>query len=618
MLSNFEERGFIEMKNKYPRNRLIYLLIICIFVFFHACGFPDEEEAASSDTSTADSLSLALSQVSVRSDNSDSSTITATVLDAYNASLEGVSVIFTTTGGEISASIATTDSSGDCQITFSAGPESSNQTVTITAIVTGLTSRQIPVQITGSTITLTTDSSGLEIGGDDTATLTITVADAGSLPIYDAAVTVSVDASSTGVASLSSSTGNTDVNGVLTVDVTGTGAGSVIVRVAAAGVTAAKTYTVGTTGAVFGITSPTQDPASLSTNTNLIITVNAPGMSNVVFGATIGVWDGGTNTVVTKAVAGDTASATLRSTVAGVATVQVYDSDNPSTSDSLTVAISAPSSEAAKIALQASSTVVAPSVGSTTNTVTLGATVKNASDQVVGNAAVGFSIQNPTGGGETISPVIVFTNDYGEATSTFTAGSLSSDADGVTIKATVIGSAPEVSSSLTIVIGGTAGSIMIGHATTMTSINSNTAYQLPMSVLVSDTNGNPMSGTQVSLKIWPTQYATGTTICTSTGDFINEDINKNLILDAGEDTNGDGQLTPPNSAAGSVPSIVTTDENGVATFNLVYLKESACWIEVEMTASTLVLGTETQSTYIFWFGWIVSEASNLPPSPYGP
>ncbi|MBL7175571.1 MAG: Ig-like domain-containing protein [Desulfobacteraceae bacterium] len=606
------------MKKEYPRNRFIYLLIICIFVFFHACGFPEEEETASSGASTADSLSLALSQVSVKSDNSDSSTITATVLDDNNASLEGVSVIFTTTGGEISASSATTDSSGDCQITFSAGPESSNQTVTITATVTGLTSRQIPVQITGSTITLTTDSSGLEIGGDDTATLTITVADAGSLPIYDTAVTVSVDAASTGVASLSSSTGNTDVNGVLTVDVTGTGAGSVIVRVAAAGVTATKTYTVGTTGAVFGITSPTQDPASLSTNTNLIITVNAPSMSNVVFGTTIGAWDGGTDSVVTKAVAGGTASATLRSTVAGVATVQAYDNDNPSTSDSLTVAVSAPSSEAAKIALQASSTVVAPSVGSTTNTVTLEATVKNASDQVVGNAAVGFSIQNPTGGGETISPVIVYTNDYGEATSTFTAGSLSSDADGVTIKATVIGSAPEVSSSLTIVIGGTAGSIMIGHSTTMTSINSNTAYQLPMSVLVSDTNGNPMSGTQVSLKIWPTQYSTGTTICTSTGDFINEDINKNLILDAGEDTNGDGQLTPPNSAAGSVPSTVTTDTNGVATFNLVYLKESACWVEVEMTASTLVLGTETQSTYKFWFGWIVAEKSNLPPSPYGP
>jgi hypothetical protein len=604
------------MKNKYPRDRLIYLLIICIFVFFHACGFPDEETG--SDTSTADSLSLALSRASVQSDNSDSSTITASVFDANNSPVQGVTVTFATTGGVISSASATTDSSGDCQITFSAGPESTNQTVTITATVTGVTPRQIPVQITGSTLTLTTDSTGLEIGGDDTATLTITVKDAGLVPIFDSAVTIAVEASSTGTASLSSTTGNTNPSGVLMVDVTGTAAGIVTVRVTAVGATATQAYTVGATGNVFGITSPTQDPYSLSTNTNLSITVNAPSMSNVIFATTIGVWDGVTDNVVTKAVAGDTVSATLRSTVAGVASVQVFDNDNPSTSDSLTVAISAPQGEASQIALQASSTVVAPSSGSTTNTILLSATVKNASDQVVGNSPVGFSIQDPTGGGETISPVIVYTSDYGVATATFTAGSLSSDADGVTIKATVIGSAPEISSNISIVIGGTAGSLAIGKATTVTSINNDTAYQLSMSVLVSDSNGNPMSGTRVSLKVWPSQYATGPSFCVHDvgGEFSNEDTNKNLIFDAGEDANLDGQLTPPSSAAGTVPEYVDTDENGVANFNLVYLKDSACWIEIQFTASTPVLGSETTSATQFWLGWAVADEDNLGPSPY--
>jgi hypothetical protein len=614
------------MKKEYPRNRLLYFVIICLFAFFYACGHPDEETTGgtggtgSTGSSTPASVSLALSQVSVKSDNSDSATITAAVFDASNSPVQGETITFSTTGGAISAATAITNSAGEAQITFSAGPDTTNQTVTITATVPGLTPRQIPVQITGSTVTLTTDSTGLEIGGTDTATLTIMVQDAAPDPIFATSVTISVDPSSTGTATLSATTGNTDPGGILTIDVTGTAAGSVIVRVTAAGVTATQTYTVGVIGTVFGIASPTTDPYSLDTNTDLTITVNAPGITNVVFGTTIGAWDGGTDTVVTKAVAGGTATAILRSTVAGVASVQVFDQANSSTSDSIIIAISAPTSEASQIALQASATNVSPSSGTTTNTISLSATVKNASDQVVGSAPVGFSIQDPTGGGETISPVIVYTNDFGVANSTFAAGSLSSDADGVTIKATVIGSAPEISSTITIVIGGTAGSVMIGQSTTMSSINSNTAYQLPMSVLVADTNGNPMSGTVVSLKIWPTQYATGIAICTHTSEVANEDVNENVILDVGEDLNGDGQLTPSNSAAGTVPDEVVTDDNGVANFNLVYLKESACWIEVEITASTFVLGDQTQTTYKFWLGYINSaaEIAALPPSPYGP
>jgi len=148
-----------------------------------------------------------------------------------------------------------------------------------------------------------------------------------------------------------------------------------------------------------------------------------------------------------------------------------------------------------------------------------------------------------------------------------------------------------------------------------------------------------VSGAQVSLSLWPTRYATGCWVevddeCVP-GDcpdplyapYPNEDANRNLILDvdAGEDTganpgHGDGQLTPPSSAAGSVPSTVTTDENGVANFNLVYLKASAAWIEDEIRASTLVLGTETQVTYTFWLGWLKTDSENclLTNSPYNP
>jgi len=592
--------------------------------------FSGEDVAGSAST-----VSLALSQTTVKSDNSDSATVTATVLDVNNAALPSITVAFSSTGGQLSASSADTDTNGQAQVTFSSGTtDRSNRVVTITATVAGIDPRQIPVQITGTTLTLSTDTTNLEVGGNETATLTITVKDAGETGIFGAEVAVSVAPASTGAATLALATGytdyTTDVNGTLKVEVTATGAGNVTVNVSALGATASQSYNVGAVGAVFGISSPTTDPYSLLTDTGLTITVSAPTQANVQFATTLGAWDGGADMVVTKTVSGGSASAVLRSPNAGVATVQVFDAADSSTTDSLKVAISAPSSEASQIALQASATVVAPSAGGVDNTVTLTATVKNTSDEPVSNSPVAFSITNPTGGGESISPVIVYTDDYGKATSTFTSGGLSSDREGVRVKASVVPPPAVTPDTIDIVIGGTAGSVTIGQGTTITSINNDTAYQLPMSIMVADSNGNPMSGAEVSLSLWPTQYATGCWVETN-GDCVpgncaitqylgypNEDINSNLILDALEDVNLDGQLTPPNSAAGSLPATVTTDDYGVANFNLIYLKISAAWIEDEITASVLVLGTETQSTYKFWLGWLEGEECNLPHSPYNP
>ena len=92
---------------------------------------------------------------------------------------------------------------------------------------------------------------------------------------------------------------------------------------------------------------------------------------------------------------------------------------------------------------------------------------------------------------------------------------------------------------------------------------------------------------------------------------------ENLILDTGEDgssvnliscdpvggclalSSSDGALTPPNSAGGSLPSSVTTDANGVAVFNLNYLKQYATWIDVRVRAKAFVQGTEATSEIIF-------------------
>lgn len=584
-----------------------------------------------------ESLSVSASQISVKTDNSDSATITAEVLNSNNAPFAGVSVSFSVDSGvlrsatelaegeQFDPTAIATGTDGIAQVVFSTGTANkANRIVNITVKVGGLPAKVIPIQVTGTTVDKDNDKTSLDVEGSNQATLTITVLDASLTPVFD--VPIEVSASPENSLRWSTSDGNlrTDVSGKVTLTVAGNQvAEEAVLRVDALGASATQTYSVSSAADLFGIISPDTDPYALLTNQTLSVVVRAPDQNQVRFSTTFGTWQNGSKSVDVN-VSNNTATAQLSSTEAGLATVQVFDVNNPNTTDTLQVAIAAPSSEASQIALQLSSGVVQPSTGEVRNTVTLRATVKNATDQVVAGAPVLFSLENTTGGGEIITPVIVYTNSQGVATSTFFSGSLSSGANGISIKASVVGK-PAVQDIQNLIIGGTAGSVVIGQASVVEASEDNTYYRLPMSAVVSDANGNPVSGAKVTLGAWPLMYSTGfwdqnTEPCEPVigGTFSNEDaLNRNLILDPGEDANGDGELTPPNSAAGNViPPIVTTDENGVASFDLVYLKQHAVWIVDEIRASTLVSGTETQSTLVFRLGYIVEESCNLPPSPF--
>ncbi|MDD5604241.1 MAG: Ig-like domain-containing protein, partial [Eubacteriales bacterium] len=575
-------------------------------------------------------LSLQSSKTTVASNGSDNATITAVVLAKSNAVIKDVTVSFssftageTPTAGQLSASNAVTDADGKASVTFSSGPDKANHYVSIGASVFGIEEqRYVNVEITGTTVALSADTTNIEVGAS-AVPLGITVSDAGGTVVKGAPVTLTV--SPAGRVTLSKQSGNTKDNGRLDVEILGTASGTVTITAQSLGAEASRDFVVGEPGFVFGITSPEEDPASLYTGSFLPIGVNAPDQEKVLFVTTVGelTGGGGTGRVITVPVSGGRASAVLSSDTAGVATVWVMDERDSFTSDSLKVDIYPPVSESSQIALQASPTVIETNAGDI-NTSTLVATVKNADDQIIKGAPVVFSMERATGGGEFISPSIAYTNKEGKATATFTSGSLSSDATGVKICASVAGIPAAGSSCASIIIGGTAGAVTITHGTVIESTSNDTTYRLPMSVLVSDSDGNPVKGTAVSLGVWPTRCATGyweeveENKCEPRYECVldNEDANRNLILDPGEDGNGDGFLTPPISAAGEIPPYVTTDENGVATFDLVYLKSSAVWVETEVTATTLVLGTETKSTFTFWLPYLKDEACHLPHSPF--
>jgi hypothetical protein len=91
-------------------------------------------------------------------------------------------------------------------------------------------------------------------------------------------------------------------------------------------------------------------------------------------------------------------------------------------------------------------------------------------------------------------------------------------------------------------------------------------------------------------------------------------VNKNGILDAGEDTNHNGKLEPGIPAA-VIPTNLTTDANGYATFKIRYGKNYAFWVDTVVTATALVSGTESTRSVPFSLQVLSSDVTNAAVSP---
>jgi hypothetical protein len=619
----------------------VYLAMIVALI--SGCGGKEIGTGTTPTQSSAAAISLTKSAAQVRSDGTDSIIVTASVLDTSSASLAGQAISISSTAGQLSASTATTDAAGKATFTFSGGTSGINRTATITITATGSSiSQSLPIQISGSTLTL---AGSATVATGTPTTITATTSDAGANAVATQTLRYSV---ATGSATLSSASGTTNASGSATVSVTGTAAGTVGILVewldATGIVTASSTKNIAVTGAAtgaFALTTPASSPFAVKIGTNQTVVVSVPStVAKIRYATSLGSWlpiatqatcNTASQKVCTVTNTGLTDTATfVPGTNAGNSSVQIDALDATGTvmySANLILSITSPSNSAISITLQSNVAVLPPSVGSTHSTATLTATVRDAVDNPVGGAPVLFELINSTGTGESISPVISTTNSttpMGEASSTFTAGT--STTQNSSIRASVVGTT--ITTTKQITVGGTVGSIAIGASTKMTSINSDTAYQLPVTVMVSDSNGNSVSGAVVSLSLWPTQYSKGARVaCVAiiSATMPNEDTNANLVLNAGEDVDGPGgipdlALWPPQAAAGTIPPTVTTDANGVATFNWIYLKQYANWVTARLTASTLVQGSQsTASTLIDLTplaGDVVGTACPLPDSPF--
>lgn len=652
------------MQNVYFRQRIFRCSVSLLFATAVAAlaGCSDNTASigttSSALTTTVATLQLSSAPATVNSDGLSQATITVTAVNAANAVVPDTTVTMSADTGNLGSGTVITDSAGKAEITFTSGTlTKSNRVATITATAGSVTA-QLTVPIVGSTVTVNPTIATLPDDGASPVTLVITAKDAGGNIVPNTAVTLTTGGA--GSVTLTPSSGTTDVNGQLAVVATGAAAGNVTVTVAAVGSTTTASLTVSPSAATFAIDQQTLNGTVITNNIltpmyigdSLAVRVNAPApTTSVLFATSIGVWNGGTNMLSVPVVAGK-ATATLTTTGAGVANIQVYDLASVTSSDALTVTMTAKTANS--ITIQASPGLVSKSTATTTGVSTLTASVRDANGYPVGGAPVAFSILNPTGGGETVSPVVVFSATatgnglaLGDARTTFTAGSLSSPATGVQVRASVANTAVVTEAmgvnatasgnDASVVIGGTAGSVTFGNATVLSEGGNLTAYVLAMSVLVADSNGNPVpTGTAVNLSVWPIAWSTSSLPCVpdpdtaTTGTFWNEDSNENVNLDTAEDgvrinslgaqAGGtvDSLITPPNSAGGTLPGTVYTDASGVATFELTYTKTNALWIVDRIRARTIVQGTEAVGETTFRLAALQSDTvpCRLSPSPY--
>lgn len=629
---------------------LAALLLVAVSTLLASCGGGVKPSGTTS--STASAITLFATGSSVASDGSTSVTLTATTLTSGNAALAGQVLSFSTSTGVLSTSSVTTDASGKATVTFAAGSSKTNSTAMITATASGSAiNASIPIQITGSTLTLTPSVTTAATGTP--VTISIVTKDSGSNLASNQTLRFSVAPSSTGSGTLSATTATTSTSGSASVNLTGTAAGTVDVLTewldAAGSVTASatKSITITAVSGTFSITTPATSPFAVSIGTNQLVVVNVPvGVTSIRYATTLGSWlvNGAKVLTITPPAATDTQTF-VPGTSAGNASVQVDALDATGAimaSASRILSISAPSTAAATISLQSNVSVLQPSIGGNLSTATLTAIVKDSNLNPVGGANVLFELVGSTGTGEMISPTVVTTNNItspiGQAQATFTAGS-SSTTQGAAVKATIIGTA--ISATTPMTVGGTAASVALGASTTI-AINdpaTNTAYKLPVSVLVSDSNGNRISGAIVSLSLWPVAYYKGVrdAACKAirVAVFSNEDANENLTLDPGEDIDGpggftlgvapapstatfgpvDGALWPAPSAAGSIPATVTTGIDGTATFDWVYLKQYANWVDARIRATIQVQGTQSTTNIVLPLAPLAADLTSTCPLP---
>jgi hypothetical protein len=319
----------------------------------------------------------------------------------------------------------------------------------------------------------------------------------------------------------------------------------------------------------------------------------------------------------------------------------------------------------AKPALSAIPNVLAPNApGSTTNQTQLRFLFLDAANQPIPNARVRFSIAS-TGLGSFDSILstgssTVLTNASGIAAASFIAGSTGSPTDGIIVRAcyqaTDFTSATQCASNVEVhlTIAAQALAVSIGNDNVLAAGPG--TYIKKFAVTVADAAGRAVANAPVDISLDITHYGKGDFSAPMTfplnvadantyapGDkstvpqagttgfrvsCINEDLNRNGFVDAGENVNnsfdsfGQPTLEPRRSdiiLSYADPQVRTTNASGILQIQVEYSQRFATWLSYRIRATTNVAGSQGSAERAFITTFVDGDLANgsfLTP-PYG-
>lgn len=587
-------------------------------------------------SAVAADLVVVLNKNTMTNSGSDSITATVTSIDANRAAVAGVPVTFTANAGAIvTPSGTSTDSKGTLTATVTQGSDTSVRPVTLT-VTSGTISRPVsfdvvqnssPADPKAARLTLSLNSFSIDNSGSRTVIATATAIDGNQNALKGIPVQLSVTdgpplaAGSPSSFVIASSTQTNDSGQVVGTVNIGKDHSNRAVTVTATSGALSNTAVFQVTGTKFAQASPL--PAVVIAGAQGVVQytladVNGNPMANIpitVTGAGVTSKSGATDengdysfdytspnapgtNLALKAVAGGSESNVTVPIASGGNTTQVPIATAP----------------VAKT-LNLSADVVSVNTDQSKNQIGITAFFRDAANAPVPNVRVLFGVTGDNQTGSVGSGQnTVLSDASGSATTTYRPGAVSSPTNGVTVKACwkisdfvageTVNNCPAgqlLTTTLTIVANPV--SISIGTDNTISTATGGLTYIKKFVVLVVDSAGNPKADVQITPSVDLGGYGKGYwtynagpkkwerapgfgTLGALTATCPNEDLNRNGVIDSGEDINGNKQLDPRKSDVNiSVVGSTQTDASGTAVLQLQYPANIASWVKYKITVT---------------------------------
>jgi len=563
-------------------------------------------------------LTLLTSDPAIVSDGSQTATITALVRDANNNVMDGVSIAFASDSGSLNVTQpAVTDANGKATAALTPGGDLTNRTITVTATTTATTgtlTTTVPVAVTG-TLVVVSGASSLPVG--QSSNYLVVMTDSAGAPISGASVTITSALGNT----VNASPVITDLTGQGSFSLSADNAGVDTLGASALGANAAP-VSVTMSADAFSFSAPAPSPVpEIPLNTNQSVTVNWQSGGTPVDGLPVN-FSSTRGTPVPNSINAVTGNATVNISAsnAGPAVITATNTDGTTTQLEVEFVATVP----ATLELQAG-----PLNIGVTEQSTVTATVRDPAGNFVKNQIIDFSLTDITGG--TLSVGQAITNSAGQAQTFYTASTVTSAVGGVRIDATVQGTA--VTDSVLLTVAQRAQFLSIGTGNSISEINNDSQYQVIYAIQVTDALGVGIVGETVQVSVLSDFYIKGFrefpmgASAWSTNDTVtcaDEDVNRNGILDAGEDFNSSGQLEANNIAtvSASAGGSLVSDQNGFVFVDVTYPQEYAYYVQVTLQATVAeVGGTEFAEAATFLLAGAASDfnsQNNSPPGPTSP